>query len=153
VLTESAGVGRMAVKTPTQELFSRLGLAMRHNRMPGAVAAADLTGWDIERATTTYGGLEWVTDHSLTFAQERMKTTSKLRVFKALLNSRSDEVKDLPNADDWKQADLSFESTLSAALAKYLQMTFFVELLYDKEIADQGRFRETLGLGLSYKLF
>jgi hypothetical protein len=74
-----------------------------------------------------------------------MKYVSKLRVFKALFNSKSYE-------DYWKAVDVAWENTFSASLTKYVQVQLFTELLYDKEIDLRGRFREVLGLGLSYKL-
>ena len=76
---------------------------------------------------------------------------SKLRFFKALFNSESDALDEL--GVDWETTDIAFENTLSATISEYIQMSFFVELLYDKQIIDKGRFREIMGLGLSYKLF
>jgi hypothetical protein len=88
-----------------------------------------------------------------TFNDKQMKYVSKLRVFKAFFNSKSDEWKGRPTENDWKAVDVAWENTFSAAITKYVQVQLFTELLYDKEIDRRGRFREVLGLGLAYKLF
>ncbi len=89
-----------------------------------------------------------------------LKYVTKLRVFQALFNSESDDLEQLaadlgdPDlADTWKTADVAWEHTLSASVAKYIQVSLFAELLYDKEVDVRGRFREILGLGVSYKMF
>ncbi len=150
-LNESVGVGRQVAKTETKEIFTRLGFSLRQHRSSMVVLAdaGDPDGdFDTDSSTLTDGGFEWVTDHTQTFSEERMKVVNKLRLFKALFNSESDNL-----GDEWKTADIAFESSLSASVSKYIQVTMFVEFLYDEEISTKGRFRETLGLGLSYKLF
>jgi len=153
-LTESVGIGRSLVATEQRVLYSRFGVAFRQKLTNAAIAPATAGGdWDTEWDTVTDGGLEWVTDYKHTFAEERMNLVTKLRVFQALINSESDDLKGLENEDYWQAPDVAWEATLSAAVSKYIQVTLFAELLYDKEIDLRGRFRETLGLGLSYKLF
>lgn len=145
-LTESVGLGRTILTNEQTELFSRLGFAMRQHLMKNVVS---YDPEEVDSESTTDGGLEWVTDLAHTFGGGNLKYVSKLRVFQALFNSEED---DLPT-DDWKTADLAWENTFSANVAKYIQVSLFAELLYDKEIDERGRFRETLGLGLSYTLF
>ena len=140
MITESAGFGRQFQKDDRGGLFSRLGFALRHE-----------TAYRV--AGTTAGGLEWVTDFDRTFGEGDLKVVSKLRVFQAFFNSMSDELKGLVNEDYWESPDITWETSLSAAVSKYIQTTFFVEFLYDKEIDMKGRYREVIGLGVSYKLF
>jgi hypothetical protein len=149
LLTESAGIGRTLVKNERAELYSRFGFAVRE-RFEREVRSFDPERF--ESRTTTDGGLEWVTDYTQSLGTD-LKYVTKLRVFEALFNSRSDELEGLPGEDDWKTPDAAWENTLSAAVAKYIQVSLFFELLYDKEIDERGRLRETLGLGLAYKLF
>lgn len=147
-LTESVGAGRTFFKTEEKELMSRLGFSVRQHVTKNVDPLdADKT----ETTTTSDGGFEWVSDYSHTFDQ--MKYVSKLRVFKALYNSESDNLKDTEAADYWEAPDLAWENSLSAQVSKYIQVSLFCELLYDKEIDLRGRFRETLGLGLTYKLY
>jgi hypothetical protein len=149
LLSEAAGVGRMFAKNERTECFSRLGFAVRQNIHRDVVRITPKT---LTTATDTDGGIDWTTDYSRTFSP-RMKYVSKLRAFKALFNSTADERKGLPGADDWKAVDLAWENTLSASISKVVQVQFFAELLYDKEIDPRGRFREVLGLGIAYELF
>ncbi len=148
-LTESLGLGRSFIEAEDQKLFSRVGFAMRQNMVKSFV---DDTSETTEIMNSNDGGIEWVTDYERTFG-ENLKIVSKLRAFKALYYSESDALVDLPEEDYWKAADLAWETTLSASVAKYMQVSLFFEVLYDKQVELRGRYRETLGLGLSYKLF
>jgi len=158
LLTESAGVGRTLIKNEQTELYSRLGGAIRqHIDNEIGMDTVSVVPLDIdyptEFASTLDGGLEWVTDFKHTFAGERMKYDSKLRLFQAFFYSESDDLEGLPEEDYWKTADIAWENTFSASVSKYIQVSLFFELLYDKEIDLRGRFRENLGLGVAYKLF
>ncbi len=149
-LTEAVGVGRTFLKSDTGELLSRVGFGVRQ------ILSQRIVTYDPEETeshTVTDGGLEWVTDYAQTFGEGRLKYVSKLRVFKAFFNSDSDDLEGTEQEDYWKTADVAWENTLSASVAKYVQVSLFAELLYDKEIDLRGRFREILGLGLTYKLF
>ena len=140
-ITESLGAGHQLMKDDLGELFTRIGFALRQDlayRVKGR----------------TSGGLEWVTDFSRTFgADGDLKVESKLRVFQAFFSSVSDELEGLVNEDYWQSTDVAWETTLSASISKYIQTTLFVEFLYDEEITRQGRYRQALGLGVTYKLF
>ncbi len=151
-LSESVGLGRAFIEAEDHKLFSRLGFALRQN-IAKTFTSDDADDDTTESLTSNDGGIEWVTDYERAF-NEDLKVVSKLRAFKALYYSESDTfAEDDPAADNWKSVDLAWETTLSASVAKYLQVSLFFELLYDKEIHEDLRFRETLGLGVSYKLF
>jgi hypothetical protein len=150
LLTESAGVARVFRETEQTKLMSRLGFALRQ-RLDNTVVT--IVPEEKKIQTTTDGGLESVTDFNHTFSEGRMNYVTKFRVFQALFNSEKDELKALGKEDFWKTPDLAWENTLSAAVSKYIQVSLFLELLYDKEIDKRGRFRQTLALGLTYKMF
>ncbi len=154
VLSEAAGVGRTIAKNDRAELLSRVGLSVREHISKDVLSVEPE---ETETNTLTDGGIEWVTDYSQTFSST-LKYVSKLRTFKALFNSKDDQWKGTPLEgtpveDYWKTVDVAWENTLSAAVTKYVQVSLFAELLYDKEVDLRGRFREVLGLGLTYKLF
>ncbi|MFH1143045.1 MAG: DUF3078 domain-containing protein [Candidatus Eisenbacteria bacterium] len=156
VMTESAGIGRTFVKNERVELYSRLGAAVRENLLreivaltPGSDSEDD---YETESRTTLDGGIESVTDFRRTFT-DRLNYISRLRIFQAFFFSEADDLKGLPEEDYWRTADLAWENTVSASVTKYVQVSLFFELLYDKQIDLRGRFRETLGLGVTYKLF
>jgi hypothetical protein len=143
-LTETAGVARDLVKVPDRNvLTTRVGAGFRQ-RM---IRMDDPNDPHREISQTTNdGGLEWVTDWMLGSAKTKYSFVSKLIVFQALFNSRSDELN-----DDWKTADLNWDNSLRANLSSVLQTSLTWQLLYDKEISGIGRFKETLTLGLSFK--
>jgi len=140
LLVESAGLGRTLLENERTEVFTRLGLAYRQRFMSGADTATD-------------AGVDWVTDVSHTF-NDQFKATTKLRVFQALTSSADDDIPASdPAKDYWKTTDVAWEATLSAGVSKYIQTTLFWEVLYDKEIDTDARWRDVLGVAISYKLF
>lgn len=80
-----------------------------------------------------------------------------------------------PVADFWKQVDVNVQSTFTAQITKVLSVNLFAQWVYDKfdaaanvdttlpldvltaeldrNIRTQGQFRETLAIGLTYRLF
>ncbi len=146
--TESAGASRQFYKTEKNELLSRLGLAIRQNMAKAVINA----NGDTESNTTNDGGFESVTDLSLTLS-ETLKYTSKLTLYKAIFFSESDAVEGTPAEDYWKAVDVNWENRVSASVAKYVTVSLYTQLLYDKEIDLRGRFKQTLALGITYKLY
>jgi len=149
-LTESAGGSRSIYKQDKDEIVTRVGFAVREY-IDRVVVSINPDKTKTE--TTNDGGLEWVSDVKYTISPERLRYEGKLTVFQALYNSKSDELKGLPNEDYWKTADANWENLLTASITKYVQVTLYTQLVYDKEIDKGGRFKETLAMGLTYKLF
>lgn len=150
LLTESAGISRLFAETENSKLLSRVGFALRQHLDNTVVS---IIPEETKRETTTDSGLEWVTDFNHTFSEGRMNYVTKLRLFQAFFNSEKEELQAQGKKDYWKATDMAWENTLSAAVSKYIQVSLFLELLYDKEIDKRGRFRQTLALGLAYKMF
>jgi hypothetical protein len=148
-ITESAGIARWFYKKEKDELLSRLGFAVRQIITQ---EITDTTSRATETETTNDGGIESVTDLNLTLS-ETLHFTSKFSLYKALFYSKADEVKGTPYEDYWKAIDASWENKLSASVAKYVTVSLYMQLLYDKQIDLRGRFKQTLALGLTYKLF
>ncbi len=150
LLTESAGASRTLYKEEKRgEVLTRLGLAIRQ-RIDREVVTIEPEETTTE--TTTDGGLEWVTDVNYVITPEKLRYESKLSVFQAFFNSRSDELEG-ESADYWKAPDLNWENIITASINQYVQVSLYTQLLYDKEIDKRGRFKETLALGVTYKLF
>jgi hypothetical protein len=148
-ITESAGISKQFYKTEKNEILSRLGLALRQIITEDiADTAQKLTGIN----STNDGGIESVTDVQLALA-DKISYTSKLSLYKAFFYSKSDELKGTPKEDYWKEIDANWENTISVSVAKYVTVSLYAQLLYDKEIDKKGRFKESLSLGLTYKLF
>jgi len=142
-ITESAGGAKQIYKTDKNELLTRLGFALRQIITQGI----DSLG-DDQTTTTNDGGFESVTDLKLTLSQT-LSYTSKLSLYKALYFSESD----VAINDNRKAVDINWENRISASVAKYVTVSLYTQLLYDKEITLKGRFKQTLALGLTYKMF
>ncbi len=146
-LTESAGIARRFWERDKDQLTSRLGFAFRETFTSVII---DVEG-NTETNTQTDGGLESVTDVLYTF-NERLQYTGKLTLFRALFFSDKDDFAGTPYEDDWKAIDANWENIVTAQLTKVIAVNFYTQILYDKQIVDKARFKETLGIGFLFKL-
>ncbi len=148
-LTESGGIARVFYKADKNELISRLGFALRQTLTSTIIdTAAAIT----ESKSTQDGGLEMVGDFKQALSATMM-ITSKLSLYKALFYSKADDFKGTAAENYWKAVDVNLETKISASVAKYVEVSLYLQALYDKEIDLRGRFKQTLALGLTYKLF
>lgn len=149
-LSESAGASKEFYKTEETECLSRVGFGLRQviNR-----EIVDTLREKTKTQTTNDGGLESVTDFKTSLPGEKISYTTKLTLFKAIFYSESDELKGKPEEDYWKAVDVNWENIFTASISKYLTVNLYFQFLYDKEIDLKGRFKETLALGLTYRLF
>lgn len=143
-LTESFGVAKAVFKSEKNELIVRTGAALKQLIDRGIIDS--LTG---EKNTdiTNEGGLELVTDLTTRFAKDKITYKSKLSFFKSLFRENENDI----DEDYWKYPDINWENTFSAEIAKYLTVDLYVQLLYDREIAEKPRYRQSLSFGLTYK--
>jgi hypothetical protein len=148
LLTESAGIARVFYSKDKDELISRLGFSVRENLDRAVI---DLAAKKTKLKTSTDGGIESVTDIQFKLAPN-IAYVGKLSLFKALFYSRKNDLKGTPQADYWKAVDVNFENGLSVTLWKFVGLNLYTQLLYDKQIALGGRFKETFGLGITYKM-
>ena len=148
-LTESGGVSRMFYKTEKDEILTRLGLALRQIITEEVV---DTVMEKTETNSTSDGGIESVSDVRLTLS-DKISYTSKLSLYKAFFFSESDELKGTPEENYWKEVDVNWENSVSVSITKYVVVSLYTQLLYDKQISKKGRFKENLSLGVTYRLF
>ncbi len=147
-LTESAGISRRFYEKDEDQVFSRLGLALRQIITKNIIDSAVL---NTETETVTDGGLESVTDVVLTI-NERLQYTGKLTLFKALFFSEKDDVEGTEYENDWKAVDINWENIVNASITKIISVNFYTQVLYDKQVSRKTRFKETLGIGFVFKL-
>lgn len=147
--TESSGVAKVFFKDDKREFVSRLGVGFRQNINRDVL---DTLISLRETQTTSDAGLVFYTDFTTPLSQERLTYTSKFSLFQALYNSESGNVARVPNEDDWRYPDINWEHTLVAHITSLVMVNLYVQLLYDKEIDSGVRFKETLALGLTYRL-
>ena len=144
--SESAGIARVIMKKEKTEWTARLGWAFRQFIDRDAISAPST---DKKTITANDGGVEFVSEMRAPIVKEKIDYTGKLTVFNAIFYSKSDEA---PN-DYWKSPDINFENIFNASITKYLMVNLYIQMLYDKEISLKGRHKETLGLGLTYKVY
>ena len=146
--TESFGVIRYLMKNEKQEWSTRLGGAIRQFVDRDVLIETDKR----ETQTSNDGGIEFVSELKSPLAGERITVSNKLTVFQALFYSKSDELKGLPNEDDWRAPDVNWENIFTVGITRYLMVNLYTQLLYDKEVDKGGRFKQTLSLGFTYKM-
>ena len=131
-LTESAGIAKAHIDDERMSWLSRLGFSLKEH-------------FFMEEMTTD-GGLEFTSDFSGPVAGDNLTLTSKLSVYKAFFHSESDNL-----GDEWKAVDMNWENILAAQVSEYVTVNLYLQLLYDEEIIDEFRLKQTLSLGLTYK--
>ncbi len=146
-LTESAGIARRFYQKDKDEVISRLGMAVRQV-LKNAIIDEQL---NTEDSTLTDGGIESVTDVSLTL-NEKLKYTGKLSLYKAFFFSGKNEVAGTPHEDDWKAIDVNWENIVTATISKIVTVNFYTQFLYDKEVSRRGRLKETIGIGFIFNM-
>lgn len=147
--TESVGIAKVFIKEEKREWTARLGAGIRQylNRDVLNVATDER-----ETLTSSDGGFVFDSEFKTPLAAERITFQSKLTIFQALFYSEKDDLVGLPNEDYWKAPDVNWENIFTAGITEHLMVNLYIQLLYDKEIALAGRFKQTLALGLTYKL-
>jgi hypothetical protein len=148
LLTQSAGIAKEPLKTEKNNVLLRLGLAIKEN-LNRVLQSPDSSTTKME--TSTDGGLEYVADAKLVLS-DKLGYLGKLTLYKAFFFSKKDDFKDTPAENYWKAIDVNWENSLTASISKYVQVIFYTQLLYDKQISLKGRLKQTLSLGLTYKL-
>ena len=148
--TESAGIAKVLIKEEKREWTARIGAGFRQylNR-----DALNVDTDERETLTSSDFGFVFDSEFKTPLAAERITFQSKLTVFEALFYSEKDDLAGLPNEDYWKSPDINWENIFTAGITEYLMVNLYIQLLYDKEIDLAGRFKQTLALGLTYKLF
>lgn len=132
VFTESFGVTRNFIEKGNQTLSSRFGGAMyqRVNR---------------KIDNTNDGGLELVTKYNVSTKSNTISYTLFLNLYQALFSSENE------TSNKWKTVDVDWQNNLTMNITKYLMVNFMFQLLYDRDISEDARTRQTLSLGLTFK--
>jgi hypothetical protein len=148
-LTEATGFARTLVNVPDQSLLtSRLGFALKQ-RFNALTDPTDTSRTLHEMSDD--GGIQWETHFIFGSAKKAYTLDSRLTLFQALFHSHSGGIANAPTNDYWKTATVDWDNTFSVNVTRIIQVGLAWEILYDKQIALGGRFRETLSLGLAYK--
>ncbi|MGH8016228.1 MAG: DUF3078 domain-containing protein [Candidatus Zixiibacteriota bacterium] len=147
-LTESAGATRKFYEKDKDYVASRLGPGIRQIITKSITDTVTLA---TESETTTDAGFESVSEADIP-VHKNIRYYGKLSLYKALAFSKSDEVKGTSVEDYWKSIDVNFENSFNAAVTKIIAVNLYLQLLYDKEISKKGRIKETVALGLTFRM-
>ena len=160
-------------------------------RQAFASAFVDTTGDVTERFTTNDGGFEFQTSAKYPLAADRITYEGRFLVFLPVFYSNADALTDFDRlartvdpgraavADYWKAPDVNFQNLFTADLTSWLNVTLYMQLVYDKfdaatnvvvegvegnaaaldaltrevdsGIRKSGQFKQTLGIGLTHK--
>ncbi len=134
--TETFGLAKVFIKDDTQELSMRLG---------GAFKQYFNSYWDESKND---GGVEFVGIYTKPLSENMIKYSTNMNLYKPFFYSESDEALN----DDWKQVRMNWQHDVDISLTKLVNLKLYVQLLYNKMQSEDIQFKETLGLGLSYKL-
>ncbi len=137
IFTETIGIAKMFIKEENRELSARLGAAFKQY----------FDGFLDD--STNDGGLEFVSLYRTPYANDVIFYRTKLVLYKALFYSESD-VEGI--SDDWKAVRMNWEHTFTANLTSLINVNLFFQLIYEKMEIDELQYKQTLGLGLTYKL-
>ena len=182
-LKEAAGLARVLAKSEDRELITRVGVGMRQTFGksfidPVSLAKASFTSND--------GGFEWNTTTVWPMLDKKVTYRASLLVFLPVFYSRSDALTTFdaaaiaadptrgPVADYWKDPDINFLNTFTAAITKHLEVGLVAQLVYDKfdtaanvdnslplsvlipeidkNVRRVGQFKQTLNIALRYQL-
>ena len=147
LFTETAGIIRSFIDEENRLFTTRLGAAFREKIDRDVII--DPVTLDKETQTTVDGGLEMVSEYKQKVKLPlEMDFRSRLQLYQALFNSKSDELN-----EDWKSTDMVWENSLSTKLFGMVSANLIFEMRYDKEQVSDLQWKEMLGLGLSYTLF
>lgn len=143
LFTEAAGISRTFIKNESDDLNARLGAAFRQliNR---DVYNEDTAAYDTK--TITDGGIEFIGSYEKLLRVQDVKLNSKLVLYQALINSEDEN-------DDWKALDIKWENSISTKIWKAISMNLYFEIKYEKEEDNDIQFKQTMGLGVSYRLY
>ncbi len=149
LFTESFGVARVLTKIDKREWMLRLGGAFRQHLDRDIL---DETSGAKRTVSTNDGGLLFVSDFTTPLSNGKITIASKISVFQAFFSSEKDKLKGKYNETYWQAPDINWENLFTASITKYLMVNLYTQFLYDKEVKLAGRFKQTLSLGITYKL-
>lgn len=170
-LKEAAGVARVLQKTEDSEVITRLGFAFRQTMAKSFINPPAL---DTKSLTSNDGGVEWQTSVIRPVLDKKVLYKGQLLVFQPIFYSKEETLRQTVTAggapevaDYWKVTNVNFQNSFSASITKYLSVNLYAQWVYNKldtkadagDLADvlrnvrkAGQFKETLALGLTYRL-
>ena len=148
-LTQSFGMAREILKRDKMNWNLRIGCATRQSinknfRVPGD----SITPFRFKTDIVKDGGGELVSE--LKYKNNDMISIfSKIRIFEAFISSKAEK---LALNNHWRYPDITWESILQFNLTRNILFSYNLILIYDRDVDEQSRIKQTLGAGLSINL-
>ncbi|MEA2097154.1 MAG: DUF3078 domain-containing protein [Candidatus Cloacimonadota bacterium] len=146
--TETFGIAKVFIKDDTQELSTRFGAAFKQ-----------YFDSNLDESTND-GGVEFVGIYVKPLKEGMIKYSTNLNLYKPIVYSESEDLEDTEFEDAWKQIRMNWQHDVDISLNSLINFKLYVQLLYNEmdldvnnESIDGVQIKETLGLGLNYKLF
>ncbi|MFC2088824.1 DUF3078 domain-containing protein, partial [Calditrichota bacterium] len=130
--TQSIGIGYK----PNETIKTRFGAAIKETVADKYGYADDPETTKLEKTRTEYGA-ESVTDLDLKLS-ENILFKSKLEMFSTL--------------DAINEVDVNWDNMFTAKVSEYINVSFNLNLFYDRDISNSRQLKQTLAVGLSYNL-
>jgi hypothetical protein len=131
--TQSVGIGYK----PNEMIKTRFGAALKETVSDRYLFADDPETPDKVEKTRTEVGAESVTDLEYRVS-ENILFTSKLEMFS--------------NLEGLNQIDITWDNLITAKVSEYINVSFNLNLFYDRDISKSRQLKQTLAAGLSYSL-
>lgn len=149
VVTESFGAIKDILNNKFVTWNARIGGAVRQSiernyQLPDSLSPSG--------KVTNDGGMEFVTNFKAVSKDNRLSYIAQIKVYEAIFSSIAEEMEGNNEEKYWRYPDVTWENTLGVTLTKYIMLNLYAQILYDKEIDSDVRFRETVGLALTYTL-
>lgn len=141
VTTETFGIAKVFIKDDTQELSTRIGAAFKQ------YFDSNLD------ENTNDGGVEFVGIYVKPIKEGMIKYSTNLNLYKPIVYSESEDLEDTEFEDAWKQVRMDWQHDLDISLTSLINLKLYVQMIYNELVIDELQFKQTLGLGLNYKLF
>jgi len=143
ILTEALGLSRVFIKTDESELTTSLGAAFKQ-----------YFDKNMDESTND-GGIEFIAEYNTPLFEKMVDYKSSLNLYQPLYYSESDSDAYLAmyDEDDWQTVRLDWQNDLDIKLNSLINLKLYFQMTYNKLEDEDLQYKETLGLGLSYKLF
>jgi hypothetical protein len=147
-LSETFGASREIVKKERVSWSARIGLGGRQTIDADKLVEGSLT----ERKTKvdSDGGAELVSELKVSNKANWLTYTSLLKVFDAFISTKSSETALPDHENDWRYPHMNWEHIVVMNVTKYIMINYYMQLLYDRDLNRDLRFKQTLSLGLTY---
>jgi len=117
--TESAGIAKELIKKDKREWLTRLGLALKQRTDRDRFDPATLERSD---KTQSSGGIQFISNFTSPYSENKITYTNNLTVYQALVNSEANSLEGQPNENYWQAVDVNREHILKVSISKYIMV-------------------------------